>query len=491
MSAKSRTGVTTEERILPGPPRRKVLSYIFSIPSALLVLGLTSAWLYHWGGDLHRFTQWIAAYESLFVAQFAIYLAAVYSVTRIGRLPPRLSVLGVAIVLMMGGLFRAQLVGERPYLSSDVYRYIWDGRVQSSGINPYRFVPSAEELAHLRDDRIYPQINRGDYAITPYPPVAEMIYLAIYTIRPSSVTGFKSVMSLFDLLTMLITVLILAHLGIEPTRVVVFAWNPLLIFESAHSGHIESAFIAFLALAVLAWSRRRPLLTGMAVGLATATKFYPALLLPVFLVANSPESGPTGDAPIAGRLRGVVSARFNYLVFSSFLITIGLSYLPYITVGTGAFGPLGSEFREEGFVEQGGRYFLLTLVRRVVPMPTSAFLALAALLLAGLGVWHLLKAKKNAVDVARGAMVLIGSYLLITSPRYPWYYAWLLPHLCLEPRIGWIYLTGATVLLYLLWYTPLEYPDVPLWMGAAIYLPTIALLLWERVTKKEKEANRY
>src|SRR6185436_3074482 len=119
------------------------------------------------------------------------------------RLSRRASVLSVMIILIFAAGFRAELAGKRPYLSTDVYRYIWDGRVQSAGINPYRYRPSAEELADLRDENIYPKINRGDYSITPYPPVAQMVYAAIYWIRPSSVIAFKFAMSAFDLLTML------------------------------------------------------------------------------------------------------------------------------------------------------------------------------------------------------------------------------------------------------------------------------------------------
>ena len=457
-----------------------VLACIFSIPSALVVLGLSSAWLYFWAGDLHRFTQWIAAYESLFVAQFAIYVAACYAVVRLPcTLSRRMSILAVAIVLVFAAGFRAELIGKRPYLSTDVYRYIWDGRVQSAGINPYRYVPSAEELAGLRDENIYSKINRGDYAITPYPPVAQMVYAAIYWVKPSSVAAFKATMSMFDLLTMLALVVVLARAGLEPARVVLFAWNPLLIFEAAHSGHVESAFIVFLALALLAWSYRKPSLAGIGLGLATMVKFYPALLLPIFLVANNDSREDTGTSKQRGRTIRRLLSRYNIVLGVAFVLTMALSYAPYLSVGTGALGSLGSEFREEGFVDNGGRYFLLALCRRILPLSTTAFVVLAALLLAGIGVWWLLSRKKDEVEVARGALALIGAYLLITSPRYPWHYAWLIPYLCFAPRAGWIYLTGATVLLYLLWYTPLEYPDVPLWLGAAVYIPTMGFLVWE------------
>src|SRR5437879_4276819 len=71
-------------------------------------------------------------------------------------------IVGVAVALRLG------LLLTEPLLSSDIYRYVWDGKVQAAGINPYRYVPSDEALAHLRDSAIYPNINRPDYAVTIY-----------------------------------------------------------------------------------------------------------------------------------------------------------------------------------------------------------------------------------------------------------------------------------------------------------------------------------
>ena len=75
---------------------------------------------------------------------------------------------------------RLALLFVEPYLSTDIYRYIWDGRVQAAGINPYRYVPNAPELAQLRDAAIFPLINRASYAPTIYPPAAQAIFLAAY-----------------------------------------------------------------------------------------------------------------------------------------------------------------------------------------------------------------------------------------------------------------------------------------------------------------------
>src|SRR5437588_8585338 len=94
------------------------------------------------------------------------------------------------IVIVFAVLFRLSLLFSPPYLSDDIYRYVWDGRVQAAGINPYRYIPADAALEKLRDGKIYPRINRKDYARTIYPPVAEAV-LFLTTRISESVTWMK------------------------------------------------------------------------------------------------------------------------------------------------------------------------------------------------------------------------------------------------------------------------------------------------------------
>src|SRR5262245_33419584 len=113
----------------------------------LLLLGLALLVLYRVGVRAHGVSdiQW---FIKLALAQSVIYLLAVLIILRAHSSHSTL-----LLVVMLAALFRLSIVFTPPYLSDDIYRYIWDGRVQSAGINPYRYVPSAPELAHLRDDK--------------------------------------------------------------------------------------------------------------------------------------------------------------------------------------------------------------------------------------------------------------------------------------------------------------------------------------------------
>ena len=467
----------------------------------LVALGFVSAAIYWWGRDLHRFTQWLAAYSWLFIGQLALYLTACYVVMRgDSRSRRTIKLLTTGAVLVFAAAFRLELVAQQPFLSSDVYRYVWDGRVQAAGVNPYRYAPDAQELRELRDDRIFPNITEEDRGwLSPYPPVAQAVFLAVYKLLPS-VTGFKLAMSIFDLIALLLIISTLDAAGLDPARAILFAWHPLVIFETAHSGHVESVYIAFITLALWAWSRRSHALTGAAVALAALVKFYPALLLPVFITATQATSPPERDSADAGQPdRGTLRMLSplqklwngsNIKMLAAFVATIVAFYLPYLGAGGRMVGFLGGYFSEEGFGESGARYFLLTLARKVIPLPTSAFLLVGVIVLVALALKWMVKPKRDAVDVASGAMALIGGFLLLTTPRYAWYYVWLLPFLCFAPRLGWLYLTSSASLLYLVWYTPFVYPGIPLWLGSAIYLPTMALLIWKSAHRNAAATRR-
>ncbi len=479
------------------------------ISFALIVCGAGSFWLYHWARDLHRFTQGISGYTALFIAQLAIYLLACYFALRKSPHTSRkATLLLVAIILIFAAAFRFDLVAQRPYLSTDVYRYIWDGRVQAAGMNPYRYVPAAPELANLRDEKIYPYINRREYGSTPYPPGAQIIFLAAYLIHPSSLTSFKVLLSLFDLLAIAVLMIVLWRKGLNPAQAIIFAWHPLLIYEGAHTGHIESGFIVFLALALFAWNSKKPTLTGIALALATLVKYYPAMLLPVFLVLKNSDGlegindGDNARLSMAraepffkrarrffaiAKIKSLINA-WNIKLLFAFVMTVGCVHLPYLLKGSDASGSLENEFSEEGFTGKGGRYFLLQVLRTLIPVPTNLFLVIALLAIFALGLWWLLQNKRDIIGVASAAISLIGLYFFIVTPRYHWYYAWILPFLCFAPRLAWLYLTGATVLLYTLWFTPLVYPEIPIWLGISIYAPTLAFLIFER-NKRSKDIS--
>jgi hypothetical protein len=182
------------------------------------------------------------------LAQGAVYLLALGLIRRGPGSRP-----GLAVILGVAMAMRIAVLLAPPYLSSDVYRYVWDGRVQGAGINPYRYIPTDPALAHLRDADIFPRINRSSYAPTIYPPAAQAIFYGVTRIS-ERVTAMRAAMVVFEAVAVALLLSLLTGAGLPATRIVVYAWHPLPLWEFAGSGHIDAAIIAFVALAL--WARR-------------------------------------------------------------------------------------------------------------------------------------------------------------------------------------------------------------------------------------------
>src|SRR5215471_774112 len=151
----------------------------------LIALGCASLVLYRLSIRAHTAKD-IAWFLKLVLVQCLLYVLVAWLILKARS--PRSTVL---IVIVFAALFRLSIIFAPPYLSDDIYRYVWDGRVQSAGINPYRYVPADPALIQLRDDEIYRRMNRPDYAHTIYPPLTEAIFF-LTTRVSESVTWMKA-----------------------------------------------------------------------------------------------------------------------------------------------------------------------------------------------------------------------------------------------------------------------------------------------------------
>ena len=329
------------------------------------------------------------------------------------------------IILSIAILCRLVAVFPDPFLSSDVYRYVWDGIVQHHHINPFRYVPSDPALASLREPYadIYNDINRREYAHTIYPPVAQMIFYVVTWISPT-VYFMKFVMVLFEGLTVYGLIKMLRELGLRREWTLIYAWFPMLIWEFAGSGHVDAIIMGFLVFAMLFRTRRQPMLTGLFLGLAVLTKFYPLVLFPAFYQRR--------DWKMPAIMAGLAV----------------VCYAPYLTAGRMVFGFLGGYAREEG-METGTRYFLYEWAQRLPGLhglSNNGFLIFCALVFLALTLWSWRSATPG--DSPRTAFLppafaLALALMLLFSPHYPWYVAWLVPFLVLMPSLTVITYVGG------------------------------------------------
>ena len=326
---------------------------------------------------------------------------------------------------------RLALVASPPFMSSDVYRYVWDGRVQAAGINPYAYVPNDPALAGLRDEKIYPNINRLDYAHTIYPPADQMVFRAAHAVG-DSVLATKAMLLLLEAAGVLAIWRLLAGAGLPTARVLIYAWNPLAIWSVAADGHVDGAAIGFLGIALLASVAGRRVLTGVLLAAATLTKFLPIAVAPALW------------------------RRWDWRMPAACLFAVAAMYAWYLGVGWRVFGFLPAYTAEEG-LSQGSGFWALGLLGHVVALPHWAGRAYVfgwALVLGGVAAWMVFvqrpagDARADAVRMCGNVAILAAGAVCAMSAHYPWYYAWLALPCCVRPYRFVLYLSVAPILLY-------------------------------------------
>ena len=398
------------------------------------VLGLLSVGIYALNFRLCQFLPqaWrqssIHDYLILFAVLSVLYLAAVGLVLNCRPSAAQSRGLLLAIIALAVAFRLFQLFQEPTRLSSDMYRFIWDGRVQHHGFNPYRRPPGAEALKGLRDPRIYPHINRKS-ARTLYPAGAQLFFRAVYRAVGDSVTGFKSVMVACDISALAVLAALLKVHGRNPNRLLIYAWNPLVVFEIAYSGHLEGITVLLMLSAFYLAAKRKKTFATFFLALCSGIKIYPGLLLPALLKRGE-------------RIRGL----------TIFTAVFGLLYLPYLNAGEKMMGflPVYLKNPYESF-NLGFKYVILHFFPRLSYYWLS-LLFIAGLLVAGTVV--LFKEKAGDRSVYYGYVLTGWLMILMPAALHPWYVILIIPFLAFYPHAAWLIFSCAVSLSYLKYVSP-------------------------------------
>ena len=363
-------------------------------------------------GDLRKNT---IAFEGIFFIGFLVYGIACWMVLQ-SETTHRAMLAGI---LVQGAVMLSILVFSRPTLSDDMYRYIWDGRVQAQGISPYRYPPDAPELAFLRDLQIYPSINRKP-VLTVYPPAAEATFFLLWRLWPDNVRLFQATMAAGALLAGILLMGLLRDLGRSPGRVLLFLWSPLLLFETAHSAHVDGLVLPLVVGAWWARVREKDGWVGFLLGAATAVKIYPALLLPFLWRPQHPRARWT--MPLA------------------FLGALGIFYVPYlITNGSMVLGYLPKYFQET-FNASPLVYTLNYYFSSILASLPGGLTLITLSIIAALAIWSSFHPASNAETALRRCLWPMAVFTLFSQVLFPWYMLWLLPLVAifLEPgNVRW------------------------------------------------------
>ena len=349
-----------------------------------------------------------------------------------------------AWMLAYAVLFRMVMLAAAPALSDDLHRYLWDGQVLLSGINPFRYPPEAPELLPLAE-ALGAGINHG-HVPTIYPPLAQLVFAALAALAPT-LYGVKAAMMLLDLALLAVIMAWLEALGRPRGQVLVYAWSPLCVIEFAGMGHVDILAMLALTASFLALARGRPVRAASAAAAAVLAKLLPLLLVPLVL------------------------ARIRWRFWLVIPLLVAAAYAPFVVGGVDPTVGLRT------FAEHWrGNEAVFPLLEAIAGSASRARLLAAAL--TGLVV---AVALRRRLQPASAALWILGTALLAGPVLHAWYLAWLLPFLCVRPEPGLLLLTGTIQASYLAWsglYATGEYAVGGL-VRAVEYMPVV--LVWSAV----------
>jgi alpha-1,6-mannosyltransferase len=400
------------------------------LPPTVLVLGASVAALSVLGPSRALLLPSLAAYSAAFLALLHIWHRRPHLLD-----DPRI-LLGGALVL------RLVLFPSLPDLSDDLYRYVWDGWLSSSGINPFRFPPSDPALAAYQGSLLFERMNSPDFHSI-YPPLSQLVFLpggALFQAFgwPISAFAVKAGFLMLEMAGVYCLYRALRAMGRRPGALVLYAWNPLPLVVVAGGGHTEGGLV--LGMGLLAWGvagngARRAWIGLM---LAVASKGIPLLLAPLLLRRQVSEQGLPGSlwATVPAALLGIVL--LAPFLFSGLLGAVASSADLYVRL----------------FEFNAGPYFLLKEIGLLLTGedwgkwigPALRWLFLAAAVL--IWVRHPLR---HAEDWFRATLLLLALYLATATTVHPWYLLWGLPLVPFTPllRGAWLWASWAAFPTYL------------------------------------------
>ena len=367
----------------------------------------------------------------------------------------------VVIGLVLAAVWHVEFLRVPPGADDDIHRYVWDGRLQRLGYNPYLIVPSDPALAALHTSETR-TLNNPDLP-SPYPAGAQLFFRAVTAVHESTF-AFKIAFAVCEVAIVFVLLDVLRCTRQAAHLVLAFAWNPLLAIEVAGSGHIDIVGALLLLVSAAALVRRWRATAAVALGLAIAVKFLPVVLLPLYWKRIRIRDAVPGAA------------------------VVGLLYIPFLSHGRIPIGSLGTyvqTFRFNGPVFAAldrvappqllvGLAVLVGLVtatwlRSTTPedSPDKGILTTEDTEFHGgdATVFPLCDSAPSVVRSFEFAWPMAAS--LVCAPVvFPWYLLWLLP-----------FLTSPSTLLIVIW-TVSIIPTYVQWHLRSLGRPWGALPVW-------------
>jgi alpha-1,6-mannosyltransferase len=392
-------------------------------------------------------------------------------------------------------IFRFVILFSVPNLSDDFYRFIWDGRLLSSGYHPFANPPNYYVENNIAvtgiNESLYSNLNSKDY-FTIYPPLAQFLFWLCAELSSSIYTNLV-LLKLFNFLAEIVSIIMLGkllkHFDLATENVLIYALNPLIILELTGNAHFEAVMICFLLVGIYFITKQRLIPAATFLALSIGVKLIPIIFLPAIL-------------PLVGRNKAI---KFYMVTF----VVCVLLFLPLLDMEllTGFQNSLGYYFSRFEF--NASIYYLvrglgyLIFGYNIIHIAGAVLGIMAAALILQFSLKGLprifldstpsVSAKASVPELAEWNFIhtLIGSlliYLLFTTTVHPWYVSTLL---ALTALVDYRFVLVWTYMIFLTYwgYTPETYNE-NLWIVSVEYIAVLGYFAYE-LWRKNSHYLRY
>ena len=355
-----------------------------------------------------------------------------------------------------------------PNLSQDFYRFIWDGRLILTGLNPYLTTPN--DLI-FSQPTLFPQmkllfdgmgpLSAGHYSN--YPPIHQLPFVIAAIISKHSILGaviiFRLLLVSADLGILFYGKKLLRKLQLPTKNIYWFILNPLVIIELTGNLHFEGLMLFFFVMALYYIHTKKWHLPALIMAVSIAVKLVPILSLPLFL----------------NKLGWKKSIRF----YLSIGIVFTLLFLPF----------LGDNFIKKysatiglwfsNFEFNASFYYLLKWVLEATTSLTLIH-SMSSIVIGFLGVQisiQLIQNKIKTSELILSILWVLTGYYFVSTTVHPWYVVSLLL-LSIFTTYKFARVWSYTLIFSYLAYNQFSVDEngLMLWLE---YLPVWAVLVWE------------
>ena len=335
----------------------------------------------------------------------------------------------LADVLLYAIIFRLLLVWLPPSLSDDAFRYVWDGFIQVHGFNPYELKPEAEALAEFHHEEVYERLNSKSF-FSVYPPLSQYVFFAGGLVYEKGWLVSHFAIKVILVLAELAAIFILSRL-VSARSLMLYAWNPLVLIETAGQGHTESLLLLLVVLTISASRAGKAVWASVALAAGTWVKLLPLVMLP-FLWRRFGWRSFWVSIVVLGLLAGPFAAPY---VIPHVRESLDL-YAQYFEFNAGFYY----------FLKQAG-YWLTGLDQSKQIGPALRWCFIAALPV----LYSLDFARRWSLEKA--FLVCIGCYLVLSTTVHPWYLLSILflATFCKRVPWPWFWVGGLSLGTYMLY----------------------------------------